>query len=152
MFIFSKFPKILGYHKPRRDFVIFMFKYIHINLQYTLDKVFCALFTMSSIKTLITRQNFALVHHFLRAPVWRAQLLFPYSNRAVNRQPSFRTEDSQSASSSKSFLIIFFSEISNFHIFQFVIENSHIFEISKSFDTSSILSWYYVSHILSHPY
>ena len=38
----------------------------------------------------------SLVHHFSWAPVWRAWLLFRYGNRAVtvNRQPSFRTEDS----------------------------------------------------------
>ena len=95
---------------------------INIDLRYTLDDESQALFTMSSSKTCVTRQNFPMLYHFSRAQVWPAQLLFPYGNRAVNRQPSFRTEDSQSASSSHALLIFLFYEIQDFYIFRNFLE------------------------------
>ena len=65
---FSKFPKILKYHQSGRRIMFSIFYHTHVDLQYSLDKVFFALFARSS-KTLITRQNFALFYHFVRAQV-----------------------------------------------------------------------------------
>ena len=68
---FKNFRK-LKYHRPGRDIDIFICYWLHINLQDTIYNIFCAFFIMSCIKTSLTRQNFALYHHFLRAQVCRA--------------------------------------------------------------------------------
>ena len=66
---FLNFPKTLSSYSILHFITFSMNLSIHIDLHDTLDKVFCALFSSSSSKTLITRQNFALVHHFVRAQV-----------------------------------------------------------------------------------
>ena len=137
MFNFSKFSKILGYHKPGRDITIFIFKYIHINLQYALDKVFCTFLKVidqnldnskkfcigSSFSAGSSLAGLAIVfvllfekeeyfhstnHYSPRRrilPLYASLLSekeeyfhstshYSYVEPAVNRQPSFRTEDS----------------------------------------------------------
>ena len=124
------------------------FYHIHIDLRYALGNESQALFIMSSSKTLITRENFALVYHFVRAQVCRAQPLFPYSSRAVNRQPSFRTEDSQSSSSSHTTLIFLFRKLRNFDFSDNLLEFLIFQNFPKFKDTIDIVVELCFSHFM----
>ena len=64
-----------------------------------------------------------------------AQPLFPYyGNRAVDRQPSFRTEDSQSASSSLNLLSFSSSKFETSIHFEIFFKFIHFFEIFENLE------------------
>ena len=65
---FDKFPKFSIYHQSVRGITFSIFYHIHINLQYTLDKVFFASSYTSSSKTLLTRPNLVTSSPFFAGP------------------------------------------------------------------------------------
>ena len=69
-FPFFIFSKILKYHRPDRGITFFIFKHTHIDLRYTLDKVFCGFSSRPSSKTLSTRQISGNAPLFFAGPLF----------------------------------------------------------------------------------
>ena len=81
-------------------------------------------------------------------PLERGLLTHQYGNRAVNRHPSFRTEDPQNASPSHTFLIFLFSKFPNFHFF---LEFLFFRNFPKSWNIIG-LAMALCFDVLTHPY
>ena len=128
------------------------FHHIHIDLRYTLDNESCARFIMSSSKTLITRQNFALVHHFVRAQVCPAQQLFPYWQSCG--KPSTKLHGGLVECLIVAYFahVFYFERILYFFVFSIFSKKSRFFakflEIWNLMDLALALAFY----SLSHPY
>ena len=90
--------KKIGNLEPYRsdaDIVFSTFYHIYIDLQHKLDKVFFGFLQVHRVKPCQLDQIWVVSYHFVLAlSCFLIQLFSYYGNREVNRQPSFRTEDS----------------------------------------------------------
>ena len=72
---FLSFLEFLGTLEPHQSdagVCFSIFYHIYIDLQYTLDKLFLRLHILHRAKPCQLTQIRSVVHHFSRAPVWRA--------------------------------------------------------------------------------
>ena len=120
----------MGYHQSGRCITFLIFNTFIFIFNIRLTMFSSSLRILHRAKHCQIDQSWALVYHFERAQVCPAQPLFPYyGNRTVNRQPSFRTEDSQSSSLSYAVLIFPFSNLEIPSLFFAKIIFSKILEI-----------------------
>ena len=121
--IFSKFAGNLKPYRSGAGITFSTFNHICIDLQYTLDKVFCGFSCRSSSKTLSTRPIFVTSSPLFAGPGRLSYCFRIMFQTGGNRQPGFRQWDSWSYKFSViAFQIGLFSQNRNFRKFQKILQ------------------------------